>query len=122
MRAGLMLTGAVDSLLDVRAVIEMEQNESPNDQRSEFYGRCVETNSGSPLGAICSTVGVEAFDFARDEALRLDAFFAERLGAFASDALAFLRAGAFSAFLGLATLRAITGLFLDFLRFPPVAI
>jgi hypothetical protein len=91
-----------------------------NDQ--SFASDALETNSGSPLGAICSTVGMEAFDFARDEAIRFDAFFAERLGVFGGDALAFFRAGAFSAFWGLTTLRAFTAIFLDFLRFPPVAI
>jgi hypothetical protein len=87
-----------------------------------FASDALETNSGSPLGAICSTVGVEPFDFACDEALRFDAFVAERWGAFAGDALAFFRAGAFLAFWGLATLRAFTAIFLEFLRFPPVAI
>jgi hypothetical protein len=81
----------------------------------------LDTNSGSPLGAICSTIA-EAFDFGRDKALRFDTFFLGRLADFAGVALTFFGAADFLAFFGLATLRAFVVGFLDFLRFPLAAI
>jgi hypothetical protein len=62
----------------------------------------LDTNSGSPLGAICSTIA-EAFDFGRDKALRFDTFFLGRLAGFAGVALTFFEAADFLAFFGLAT-------------------
>ena len=82
----------------------------------------LDTNSGSPLGAICSKVGMETFAFARGEAVRFDAFFLGRLAFFTGVALTFFRTADFWAFLGLATLRVFATGFLDFLRFPLAAI
>ena len=77
-----------------------------NRQSSSYSFKSVslETNSGSPLGAISCTGGVRAFIFALVGALRF-AFLAARLATFLEGALAFLAAAAFFAFL-------------DFLAFP----
>lgn len=96
-----------------------------------FKSGSLETNSGSPLGAICSTVGVGAFVFGLDGALRFDGFLAARLATFLDGALAFLVAAAFSAFLDFLAFPVAnalaTGFFaffalFDFLRFAPAAI
>jgi hypothetical protein len=57
----------------------------------------VETNSGSPLGASSSMVGIWAL--AAEDALRVLAFFLDRLAVFLGGALAVFRVGAFTVFL-----------------------
>ena len=61
-----------------------------------FKSGSLETNSGSPLGAMSWTVGVGAFVFVLDGAIRFGALLAARLATFFGGALAFFGAAALS--------------------------